>query len=89
VLCDQATELFVRRRGYYHTRETHCIYRLAAVNFFLGCVGITQVTRILLHQRNAKAATMSETIKDDVVDVRNTASDTAKSAKDTVKEVLK
>jgi hypothetical protein len=35
--------------------------RLAAVNFFLGCVGITQVTRIVLYQQRlnrslAKAA---------------------------------
>ncbi|KAI9844082.1 MAG: hypothetical protein M1837_005795 [Sclerophora amabilis] len=29
-------------------------YLLAAVNFFLGCVGTTQVTRILMHQQSVK-----------------------------------
>lgn len=28
---------------------------LAAVNFFLGCVGVTQVSRIFIHQRGQKA----------------------------------
>ncbi|KAI0384382.1 UPF0041-domain-containing protein [Hypomontagnella monticulosa] len=41
-------------------------YLLAAVNFFLGCVGITQVTRILLYrssQKNLPAAAESEVVQ--------------------------
>lgn len=28
------------------------MYRLAAVNFFLGCVGVTQVSRIVMYHRS-------------------------------------
>ncbi|KAI1140646.1 UPF0041-domain-containing protein [Hypoxylon sp. FL0543] len=41
-------------------------YLLAAVNFFLGCVGITQLTRIALYrasQKNLPAAAEEEAVK--------------------------
>ncbi|KAI1500010.1 hypothetical protein F5X99DRAFT_387918 [Biscogniauxia marginata] len=49
-------------------------YLLAAVNFFLGCVGLTQVTRIALYHRAQKnllpsssAAAAADEVKDAVV----------------------
>lgn len=33
---------------------------LAAVNFLLGCVGVVQVTRILMYQQSLKDATLPE-----------------------------
>lgn len=44
-------------------------YSLAAVNFFLGCVGITQVTRILMHQRSNKKNPYLHMVQDDGHDV--------------------
>jgi hypothetical protein len=46
---------------------------LAAVNFFLGCVGITQVTRILLYQKSLKDTTVAEEAKRDMKDASATA----------------
>ncbi|KAK4694434.1 hypothetical protein P7C71_g3147, partial [Lecanoromycetidae sp. Uapishka_2] len=51
---------------------------LAAVNFFLGCVGVTQVTRILLWQRSQEASSAGEVVEKD-----------AKGAADTVKGIAK
>ncbi|CAF9911442.1 Mitochondrial pyruvate carrier 2 [Imshaugia aleurites] len=45
---------------------------LAAVNFFLGCVGVTQVTRILLYQRSQEAASAGQIVEKDAKDVANT-----------------
>ncbi|KAL9110501.1 MAG: hypothetical protein Q9187_008045 [Circinaria calcarea] len=42
---------------------------LAAVNFFLGCVGITQVTRILLYQRSLTSSTLSQIAQEDAKDI--------------------
>lgn len=33
-------------------------YRLAAVNFFLGCVGLVQVTRIFMWQRSQEGSSL-------------------------------
>lgn len=46
---------------------------MAAVNFFLGCVGVTQVTRILLYQRSLKDTTVAEEAKQDMKDASATA----------------
>lgn len=46
--------------------------RLAAVNFFLGCVGVTQVTRILMHQRS-ETASAREIAEKDTKEVADTA----------------
>ncbi|KAI1077508.1 hypothetical protein F5B20DRAFT_551524 [Whalleya microplaca] len=48
-------------------------YLLAAVNFFLGCVGVVQVTRILLYRASQKGLPPA----------------TAEAAKDEVKEAVK
>ena len=48
-------------------------HRLAAVNFLLGCVGVTQVTRILLYQRGLKNGTIPEVAEKDAKDVADTA----------------
>ncbi|MCJ1486039.1 Mitochondrial pyruvate carrier 2 [Schaereria dolodes] len=61
---------------------------LAAVNFLLGCVGFTQVTRILLYQRKVKNGTITKAAEDDAIDAIDTAKDiardTAGAAEDTM-----
>ncbi len=52
--------------------ETNDFLRLAAVNFFLGCVGVTQVTRILMYQRSQEAASAGQVAERDAKDVANT-----------------
>ena len=52
--------------------ETDKLHRLAAVNFFLGCVGITQVTRILMYQRSQEAASAGQIAEKDAKDVAST-----------------
>ena len=52
--------------------KTNSLVRLAAVNFFLGCVGVTQVTRILLYQRSQEAASAGQIAQKDTKDVANT-----------------
>ena len=41
---------------------------LAAVNFFLACVGVVQTSRILMHQSNQKGST-TEAVKADAKDI--------------------
>ncbi|RDW92526.1 mitochondrial pyruvate carrier [Coleophoma crateriformis] len=57
---------------------------LATVNFFLGCVGVAQVTRILLWRRSpeGKAALQLEAAQQSAVD-------TAKDVKGKVEDVIK
>ncbi|MCJ1250362.1 hypothetical protein MMC30_007588 [Trapelia coarctata] len=62
---------------------------LAAVNFLLGCVGVTQVTRILLYQRSLKNGSITEAVKDDAKDLTNTAEGAAKEAATKVKSAEK
>lgn len=48
-----------------------CLSSLAAVNFFLGMVGIVQVTRILLYNQSQKKAGLpaaAEEVKEEVKD---------------------
>ena len=45
---------------------------LAAVNFFLGCVGLTQVTRIVMHQRSLEGKSVGEVIKEDAKEIAET-----------------
>ena len=52
--------------------KTNRLVRLAAVNFFLGCVGVTQVTRILLYQRSQEAASAGQIAQKDAKDGVNT-----------------
>lgn len=58
--------------------------RLAAVNFFLGCVGVTQVTRILLHRRSQGNATTAQAAKEEVRDLKETAKGVVGDAKSAV-----
>ncbi|KAL8669145.1 MAG: hypothetical protein Q9168_006258 [Polycauliona sp. 1 TL-2023] len=51
---------------------------LAAVNFFLGCVGVIQVTRILRWQSAVKNGTISEVAQQDTEDAARTAKDIVK-----------
>ncbi|KAI4277996.1 MAG: hypothetical protein L6R35_006112 [Caloplaca aegaea] len=46
---------------------------LAAVNFFLGCVGVVQVSRILTWQQSVKNGTAPEAIEQDAMDAVRTA----------------
>ena len=62
--------------------------RLAAVNFFLGCVGVVQVSRILTYQRSQKGVNTQEVIKDDAKDVKDTVVGAAKEAGATVKSAV-
>ncbi|KAI4146557.1 MAG: hypothetical protein L6R39_003426 [Caloplaca ligustica] len=48
---------------------------LAAVNFFLGCVGIVQVSRIVMWQRSVKGDAASELVQQDAKDAVRTAKD--------------
>ena len=59
-------------------------FRLAAVNFFLGCVGITQVTRILLWQRSQTGST-KETLKEDTAGIKDAAVGAVKEVESKVK----
>ncbi|KAL8701311.1 MAG: hypothetical protein Q9201_004982 [Fulgogasparrea decipioides] len=62
---------------------------LAAVNFFLGCVGITQVTRILLWQRQVKAGTaVSEAVQQDAKDVARTVKGTTENPEAAAKSAI-
>ena len=47
--------------------------RLAAVNFFLGCVGVIQVTRILRWQSQSKKETITEVAQQNTEEEARTA----------------
>lgn len=53
-------------------------YSLASVNFLLGCVGIVQVTRVLMYQQSLKGKPTSDLVVDNAKDVKNTIVDGAK-----------
>ncbi|MCJ1408404.1 hypothetical protein MMC19_002479 [Ptychographa xylographoides] len=61
---------------------------LAAVNFFLGCVGVTQVTRILMYQQSLKNGSISTVVGDDAKDITDTARDTGHDAVKTAKAAV-
>jgi hypothetical protein len=56
------------------------LHRLAAVNFFLGCVGTVQVGRILFYRRSVKGSTVAE-------EVNGTTEETIDGAKGADKSV--
>lgn len=43
------------------------------MNFFLGCVGVTQLTRIFLYQQSLKNGTAGEVARDEAKDIKETA----------------
>ncbi|KAK2818424.1 hypothetical protein FQN49_007914 [Arthroderma sp. PD_2] len=57
---------------------------LATVNFFVGCVGATQVTRIFLYRRSQDGSA-----KEAVKDMTHEATDSAKAAVHKAEEVVK
>jgi len=61
---------------------------LAAVNFFLGCVGATQVTRIYLYNQSLKNGTITEGLKEDVKDLADSAKVATKDASAKVKNAV-
>jgi hypothetical protein len=73
------------------TLTTH-LNSLAAVNFFLGCVGAVQVTRIIMWQRSqdgsaaATAKTLESEAADSVKAVAGEAEDAAKKVAEKVKK---
>ncbi len=62
--------------------------RLAAVNFFLGCVGVTQVTRILMYQRSQQGKMGGEIVEEDAKDVADIAKGIAKNPEGATKNAL-
>ncbi|KAJ8067069.1 hypothetical protein OCU04_004449 [Sclerotinia nivalis] len=52
---------------------------LATVNFFLGMVGVVQVTRILLHQRSEKTKSLTDKAAEVGHDVKGKVEDAIKS----------
>lgn len=69
--------------------ETNNLLRLAAVNFFLGCVGVTQVTRILMYQRSQQAASARQIAEKDAKDVANTVKGIATDPEGAVHKAVK
>lgn len=64
------------------------MYRLAAVNFFLGCVGVVQVSRIFMYRRSLEggsAVAAAKDIEHEVVDnVKAVAKKTGEAVKKSV-----
>ncbi|MCJ1425405.1 Mitochondrial pyruvate carrier 2 [Sticta canariensis] len=54
---------------------------LAAVNFFLGCVGVVQVSRIFVYQRNLSNGNVSELVSEEGSEVEKTAKDVVAKVK--------
>ena len=61
--------------------------RLAAVNFLLAGVGITQVTRILMWQRSVKDGSVGKAAEKDAKDVADTAKGVAKDPRRAMQKV--
>lgn len=72
-----------------HHRADPTFYSLAAVNFFLGCVGVTQVSRIFLHQQSLKNETAGEVAKDSAIDAKDTAKGIAQNPESAAKEAVR
>ncbi|KAI9795307.1 MAG: hypothetical protein M1835_006022 [Candelina submexicana] len=60
---------------------------LAAVNFFLGCVGFTQVMRIWLYNRSVKDTPISQEVKEVKDSIVGTTKDLVNDPKGVTKEV--
>lgn len=71
-----------------HHRADPTTYSLAAVNFFLGCVGVTQVSRIFLYQQSLKNETAGEVAKDSAIDAKDTAKSIAQNPESAAKEAV-
>jgi len=58
------------------------------VNFFLAGVGITQVTRILLYRQSQKGS-LEEAVKEEGLEMKETAKDATKNAEGAAKDAIK
>jgi hypothetical protein len=58
---------------------------LAAVNFFLGLVGVVQVSRIVAYNMSQKGETVGEQITDAKEDVKDVANDLKAKVGESVK----
>ncbi|MCJ1297695.1 Mitochondrial pyruvate carrier 2 [Hypocenomyce scalaris] len=59
---------------------------LATVNALLGCVGVIQVSRILMHQRNVTNSTVPQVAEEDAKGEANIAKGIAKNPEGAVKK---
>ena len=59
------------------------------MNFLLGCVGVVQVSRILMYRQALKNGTITELKDDEVKDMKDTAKDVAEEARGKAKAALK
>ena len=64
-------------------------FRLAAVNFFLACVGVTQVTRILMYQRSQDATSAGHIAKTDAKDAAKTVKSIATDPEGAAQQAVK
>ena len=71
-----------------HRRADPTACSLAAVNFFLGCVGVTQVSRIFLYQQSLKNETVGEVARDSAIDAKDTAKGIARNPESAAKEAV-
>ena len=63
--------------------------RLAAVNFFLGCVGTIQVGRILMYQRSIKGGDMKEELSRELAEEQHVVKELVGKGKDAMGKVTK
>lgn len=70
------------------THSLISLCRLAAVNFFLGCVGVVQVSRIIMYRRSQDGSAI-ETAKDIEQDLAESAKSAAKQAEGAVEGAVK
>ena len=59
------------------------------MNFFLGCVGVTQVGRILQYQHSIKNKPATEILKEDAKDLKDAAVGAVKEGGDKAKALAK
>ena len=65
---------------------------LAAVNFFLGCVGVVQVSRIFMYRRSLKGTTTTTTTTEEAatdIAIATEAKDVAEGVASKVESVVK
>ncbi|KAL8740890.1 MAG: hypothetical protein Q9190_006447 [Brigantiaea leucoxantha] len=62
---------------------------LAAVNFFLGCVGVTQVARIVMYQQELKKSGISQVAESNAKDAVDTAKSIAQDPEGAAKNAMR
>lgn len=64
-------------------------YRLAGVNSFLACVGVTQLSRIFLYQRSLKNENLTAAVKEDARELKDSAAGVVSETKGAVRQAIK